>query len=121
MSSPDRADTKALVEDAVNRAVEYWGTAHDEEAMILAELHIADVKITRGQFQEMVEARIAINWADQHADLSRFGWPDDCDWFTRAEFIREQREQWHDATLTTVVTRTREARRFETADQLAAA
>jgi hypothetical protein len=116
MSSPDRADVKAIVEDAVNRAVEYWGTAHDEEAAILAELHVADVKITRGQLQEMVEAKIAIDWADQHADLSRFGWPDDCDWFTRAEFIREQREQWFESTLATVVTRTREARRFESAD-----
>lgn len=121
MSSPDRADVKAVVEQAVDRAVEYWGTAHDEEAVILAELHVADIKITRGQFQEMVEAKIAINWADDHADLSRFGWPDDCDWFTRAEFIREQREEWLDSTLATVITRTREARRFETADLAAAA
>lgn len=121
MSSPDRADVKAVVEAAIDRAVEYWGTAHDEEAVILAELHVADIKITRGQFQEMVEAKIAVNWADAHADLSRFGWGDDCDWFTRAEFIREQREEWLDSTLATVITRTREARRFETADMPVAA
>jgi len=116
MSSPDRADVKAVVEQAVDRAVEYWGTAHDEEAVILAELHVADIKITRGQFAELVEARIAISWADQHADLSRFGWPDNCDWFTRAEFIREQREEWFESTLRRVIVTTREARRFESAD-----
>jgi hypothetical protein len=113
MSSPDRADTAAVVTEAVDKAVEYWGTAHDEEALILARLHLADVKITRQQFAEMVEAKIAINWADRHADLSRFGLPDDCNWFTRSEFIREQREEWFDAILTTVVTRTRAPRQHD--------
>lgn len=121
MSSPDRADITAVVTEAVNRAAEYWNGPHDQEAVILAELHVADIRITRGQFAEMVEARIAISWADQHADLSRFGWPDDCDWFTRAEFIREQREEWLDATLRRVIEVTREARRFETADLAVAA
>ena len=121
MSSPDRADVKAVIEQAVDRAVEYWGTAHDEEAVILAELHVADVQISRGQFEEMVEAKIAINWADQHADLSRFGWPDNCDWTTRAEFIREQREEWFESTVRTVVARTRAVREARDADQLVAA
>jgi hypothetical protein len=113
MSSPDRADTAAVVTEAVDKAVEYWGTAHDEEALILARLHTNDIVITRGQFAEMVEAKIAINWADQHADLSKFGLPDECNWITRAEFIREQREEWFDAILNTVVTRTRAPRAFD--------
>jgi hypothetical protein len=121
MSSPDRADIAAVVTEAVTRAAEYWNGPHDVEAQTLAELTIADVQITRQQFAEMVEAKIAIDWADQHADLSRFGWPDDCDWTTRAEFIREQREEWHDAIVKTVVARTRAVRAARDADQLVAA
>ena len=116
MSSPDRADTAAVVTEAVKRAAEYWGTEFDEEALAYAGLISADIQITRQQFAEMVEAKIAIDWADQHADLSRFGWPDDCDWITRAEFIREQREQWHDAILKTAVTRTTTMRAARDAD-----
>lgn len=116
MSSPDRADTAAVVTEAVDKAVEYWGTAHDEEALILARLHTHDVVITRQQFAEMVEARIAINWADNHADLSRFGLDDECDWITRAEFIKEQRDDWFDAILTTVIARTLTARAATCAD-----
>lgn len=121
MSSPDRADTKAVITEAVDQAVEYWGGPYDEEALILARLHLADVVITRQQFAEMVEAKLAINWADSNADLSRFGWPDDCDWTARAEFIREQREEWLDATLATVVTNTRTVRAARDADHLVAA
>ena len=121
MSSPDRADITAVVTDAVKRAAEYWNGPHDIEAPLLAELTVADIQITRQQFAEMVEAKIAIDWADQHADLSRFGWPDDCDWTTRAEFIREQRDEWHDAILRGVVTRTATLRAARDADQLVAA
>jgi hypothetical protein len=120
MSSPDRADTAAVVTEAVDRAAEYWNTEFDEEAMILARLHLADVVITRQQFAEMVEAKIAISWADQHADLSRFGLPDDCNWITRAEFIREQREGWFDAILAVVVSRTRAPRELDLLASVAA-
>lgn len=116
MSSPDRADVAAVVTEAVSRTAEYWNGPHDIEAQTLAQLVIADVQITRQQFAEMVEAKIAIDWADQHADLSRFGWSDACDWSTRAEFIREQREEWHDAILRTVVTRTATVRAARDAD-----
>jgi len=115
---PDRADTTAIVEEAVNKAVEYWGTEFDVEHTAYNELILADVKITRQQFAELVEARIAIHWADQHADLSRYGGPDNCDWFTRAEFIREQRAEWTEPIKHTVCRRTRDARQFETADTL---
>jgi hypothetical protein len=113
MSSPDRADTVAVIEDAITRAVEYWGTPHDIEAVVFAELLAADVKITRGQFQELVESKLAIAWADQHADLSRYGLQDDCNWFTRHEFIREQREDWYAPTLRAVVAATRAPRQFD--------
>lgn len=121
MSSPDRADVAAVVTEAVSSAAEYWNGPHDIETKTLAQLVISDVQITRQQFAEMVEARIAIDWADQHADLSRFGWSDACDWSTRAEFIREQREQWHDAILKSVVARTAAVRAARDADQLVAA
>jgi hypothetical protein len=121
MSSPDRADVAAVVTEAVNRAAEYWGTPHDIEAVVFAELTVADIKITRGQFQEMVEAKIAIDWADNHADLSQWDLADNCDWTTRAEFIREQRDGWHDAILKTVVARTNAARAAADADALAVA
>jgi hypothetical protein len=118
MSSPDRADVAAVVTEAVNRAAEYWGGPHDIEVVVFAELTVADIQITRGQFQEMVEAKIAIDWADNHADLSQWDLGDACDWTTRAEFIREQREGWHDAILKTVVNRTRTARAARDADAL---
>ena len=124
MSTPDRADTKAVLTEAITRAVEYWGGPHDEEVVILAELRVADVVITNGQFKELVESTIAITWADSHADLSRYGWPDNCNWFTRSEFIRQQREHWFDPTMRAVISATREPRRFDelmTADALEAA
>ena len=113
---PDRADTTALVNEAVAKAVEYWGTEFDVEHEALTGLHLADVVITRQQFAELVEARIAIAWADRHADLSRYDGPDAADWFTRAEFIREQRAEWVDPIIATVCRRTRDARQFETDD-----
>ena len=118
---PDRADTTAVVEAAVAKAAEYWGTEFDVEHEAFTELHLADVKITRHQFAELVEARIAIAWADMHADLSRYDGPDQADWFTRAEFIREQRAEWVEPIMATVVRRTRDARQFETDDLPAAA
>jgi len=118
---PDRADTTAVIEEAVTRAAEYWGTEFDVEHQAFQQLTLADVKITRQQFAELVEARIAIEWADNHSDLSRYGYEDDCDWFTRAEFIREQRAEWVTPILNAVARRTREAREFETADLQAAA
>jgi hypothetical protein len=121
MYSPDRADTTAIVEDAVAKASEYWGTEFDVEHEAFRSLVLADVKITRQQFAELVEAKIAIEWADNHADLTRYGGPDDCDWFARAEFIREQRAEWVEPILATVCRRTRDARQFETADLQAAA
>jgi len=123
MSTPDRADTKAVLTEAITRAVEYWGGPHDEEVVILAELRVADVVITNAQFKELVESTIAIDWADNHADLSRYGWPDNCNWFTRSEFIRQQREHWFDPTMRAVISATREPRRFDelmTADALEA-
>lgn len=113
MSTPDRADTTAVLHEAITRAVEYWGTIHDEEVVILAELRVADIKITNGQFKELVESTIAVQWADSHADLSRYGWPDDCSWFTRHEFIRQQREDWYGPTLRAVLSATREPRQFD--------
>jgi hypothetical protein len=124
MSSPDRADTVAVLTEAITRAVEYWGGPHDEEVVILSELRVADVKITNGQFKELVESTIAMQWADSHADLSRYGWPDNCNWFTRSEFIRQQRDQWFDPTMRAVVSATRAPRQFDEfieADRLAAA
>jgi hypothetical protein len=115
---PDRADTIAIIEEQVAKAAEYWGTEFDVEHNAYNELILADVKITRQQFAELVEAKIAIQWADQHADLSRYGLEDECDWFTRAEFIREQRAEWVEPILATVARRTREAREFENADRL---
>ncbi|QKY78985.1 hypothetical protein Jinkies_37 [Arthrobacter phage Jinkies] len=116
---PDRADTTAVVEQAVKNAAEYWGTEFDTEHAELNKLHVADVVITRQEFAELVEARIAVEWADNHADLSRYGGDDDCDWFTRAEFIRQQREEWIVPIMARVVRRTRDARQFET-EQVAA-
>lgn len=113
MSSPDRADTTAVLTEAITRAVEYWGTEHDEEVVILSELRVNDVIITNGQFKELVESTIAIAWADNHADLSRYGWPDNCNWFTRHEFIRQQREHWFDPTLKAVISATRTPRQFD--------
>jgi hypothetical protein len=118
---PDRADTTAIVEEAVNKAVEYWGTEFDVEHTAYNELILADIKIARQQFAELVEARIAIHWADNHADLSRYDGPDNADWFARAEFIREQRAEWVDPIIASVCRRTRDARQFETADLLQAA
>lgn len=118
---PDRADTAAVVEEAVNKAAEYWGTPHDTEHTELNRLKLADIVITRQEFAELVEARIAIAWADQHADLSRYDGDDNCDWFTRAEFIRQQRDEWYVPTLARIVRRTRDARQFETDDLPAAA
>ncbi len=113
MSTPDRADTAAVIEEAVDRAAKYWGGPHDIEAVIFAKLLADDVKITRGQFQELVESSIAIDHADNHADLSRFGWPADCNWFTRAEFIRQQREEWYAPIMSAVVTATRAPRQLD--------
>lgn len=113
MSSPDRADTTAVIEEAITRAAEYWGGPHDVEALVFAELLAADVKITRGQFHELVESKIALTWADSNADLSRFGWPDSCNWFTRSEFIRQQRAEWYDPTLRAVISATRAPRQFD--------
>jgi hypothetical protein len=124
MSSPDRADTVAVITEAITRAVEYWGGPHDEEVVILAELRVADIIITNGQFKELVESTIAMQWADSHADLSRYGWPDNCNWFTRHEFIRQQREQWYDPTMRAVISATRAPRQFDelmTTDDLVAA
>ena len=119
---PDRADTAAVVEEAAAKAAEYWGTEHDVEHTELNRLKLADIVITRQEFAELVEARIAINWADNHSDLTRYGWDEDeADWFTRAEFIRQQREEWYGPTLARIVRRTRDARQFETADTLQAA
>jgi hypothetical protein len=118
MRSPDRADTAAVVEEAVTKAAEYWGTEFDVEHEAFNQLTLADIKITRHQFAELVEARIAIHWADNHADLSRYDGPDQADWFTRAEFIREQRAEWTEPIMNTVIRRTRDARQFETADAL---
>lgn len=115
---PDRADTVAVIETAVQKAVEYWGTEFDVEHTAYNDLILADVKITRQEFAELVEARIAVAWADQHADLSRYDLEDSCDWFTRAEFIRQQREEWIAPITNRVVRRTRDARQFETADTL---
>jgi hypothetical protein len=118
---PDRADTAAVVTEAVNKAAEYWGTEFDTEHTELNKLHVADIVITRAEFQELVEARIAIDWADQHADLTRYGGSDNADWFTRSEFIREQREEWFGPIMHRVVTRTRTRRQFETDDLMVAA
>ncbi|QDK01913.1 hypothetical protein SEA_VIBAKI_32 [Arthrobacter phage Vibaki] len=122
MSSPDRADTVAVIEEAITRAAEYWGGPHDVEALEFAKLIEADVVITSRQFQELVESKIAFEYADQHADLSRFGWPDNCSWFTRSEFIRQHREQWYDPTMRAVLSATRAPRQFDElieADRLA--
>jgi hypothetical protein len=124
MSSPDRADTTAVIEEAVTRAAEYWAGPHDVEHVVFAELLAADVKITRNQFHELVESKIALDWADSHDDLSRYGWPDACNWFTRSEFIRQHRDEWYTPTLRAVVSATREPRRFDelmTVDRAAAA
>lgn len=123
MSSPDRADTITVIEEAVARAAEYWGGPHDVEAVEHATLLAADVKITARQFAELVESTIAIQHADQHADLSRYGWPDNCNWWTRSEFIRQQRDQWYDPTMRAVISATRAPRQFDelmTADALEA-
>lgn len=113
---PDRANTAAVVDEAVTKAAEYWNTEFDVEQEAFTELTLADVRITRHQFAELVEARIAIEWADRHADLTRYGGGDNEDWFARAEFIREQRDEWVDPIMAAVVRRTRDARQFETAD-----
>jgi hypothetical protein len=119
---PDRADTAAVVEEAAAKAAEYWGTEHDVEHQELNRLKLADIVITRQEFAELVEARIAVAYADSHADLTRYGWDDDeADWFTRAEFIRQQREEWIVPIMARVVRRTRDARQFEAADNLQAA
>lgn len=117
---PDRADTAAVVEEAVQKAAEYWGTEFDTEHTELNRLKLADIVITRQEFAELVEAKIAIQWADNHADLSRYGWADDEDWFNRSEFIRQQRDEWYAPTLARIVRRTRDARQYETADKAAA-
>ena len=104
---PDRADTAAVVEEAAAKAAEYWGTEHDTEHTEHARIAAAGVVITRQEFAELVEARIAVAYADQHADLTRYGWDDDeADWFTRAEFIRQQREEWITPVMARVVRRT---------------
>jgi hypothetical protein len=118
---PDRADTTAIIEEAVTQAAEYWGTEHDQEAALLAALQQQGVHIKRNEFAELVEAKIAITWADQHADLSRYGWADNEDWPNRAEFIRQQREEWYAPTLDRVVCRTRETLTLTHIDDLAAA
>lgn len=118
---PDRADTAAVIEEAVQQAAEYWGTPHDQEAALLAGLQQQGVQIKWHEFNELVEARIAITWADQHADLSRYDEADDCDWVTRAEFIRQQRDEWYTPTLTRVVNRTRDKWAATSADLQAAA
>lgn len=123
MSTPDRADTEKTLRTAVTRAVEYWGGPHDEEVLILAELRTADIKITNGQFRELVESTIATDWANDHADLSRYGWNDACNWYTRSEFIRQQREHWFDPTLRAVLSATRAPRQYDefmTSDLVAA-
>lgn len=118
---PDRADTTAVVEEAVTQAAEYWGTEHDQEAALLAHLQQQGVQIKRNEFNELVEARIAVTWADQHADLSAYGWADNEDWPNRAEFIRQQRDEWYAPTLDRVVRRTREKWTATAADELQAA
>lgn len=118
---PDRADTTATIEAAVTRATEYWGGPHDQEFVILAELQQQGIVIKRADLADMVEARIAIDWADQHADLTRYGLSDEADWFTRAEFIQQQRTEWLQPALARVVRRTWEQQQATRADQLQAA
>lgn len=72
MSQEEQA--RQLIEAAARRAVEYWGTAHDEEELILAELAAAGLTVDRSAFVVMVEALIAVADADSNRDLSAYGW-----------------------------------------------
>lgn len=114
---PDRADTIAVVEEAVTQAVDYWNTPNDEEQLLLARLGKQGVVITQQQFGVMVEARIAMTHADNHEDLTAWGLPDNCDWVTRVEFIHEQRVEWYDPAMKAVVTATRERHEATAADE----
>lgn len=90
------------ISDAATRAVDYWGTEHDEEAVILAELACTGLAVPRDEFRIMVEALIAFGNAEADRDLSGYGGPARPDAATLAAFLDDQKGEF-EAALARVV------------------
>lgn len=90
------------ISDAARRAVDYWGTEYDEEAVILAELACTGLIVPADEFRIMVEALIAATAAEADRDLSPYGGPARPDSATLGAFLDDQRDDF-DAALDRVV------------------
>ena len=80
----------AIVNRAADQALEYWGTPHDQEDQILRDLLAKGIIANRVAFAEVVEAKIAADWARNGNDLIGYGYAGHVDRQTRALFIEQQ-------------------------------
>ena len=80
----------ALISRAADQALEYWGLPQDQEGVILDRLARRGISIHPEQFREIVEAKIAADWARNGNDLVGYGYDGHVDHETRAFFIERQ-------------------------------
>lgn len=88
---------QATIAAAAKRAVDYWGTDHDEEDVILAELAAAGLTVSKSDFADLVEPLVAIADADSTRDLSAYDWSANPDFSELSAFVDQQEMSYAEA------------------------